>query len=84
MCLHGPLHDMNFTNSELYKSINILKFQDVYKLELAKIMFKAVNNCLPQTLNKYFPKKTMDVIFAPLFMIRFESTEETLSIIEGG
>ena len=57
MCLHGPLHDMNFTNSELYKSMNILKFQDVYKLELAKIMFKAVNNCLPQTLNKYFPKK---------------------------
>jgi len=29
------------------KNLNILKLEDVYKLELAKFMFKVVNNNIP-------------------------------------
>ena len=56
MSLHGPLRDFTFTNNELYKSSNILKFHDVFDLELAKFMHRAVNNALPTSLTNYFTR----------------------------
>ncbi len=59
MTLHGPLyqfmsydadHPENFIkNDELFKSCSLLKLEDIYKLELSKLMFKASNSMLPTT-----------------------------------
>ena len=59
MTLHGPLRQFMFydieqpenfiKNDELFKSCSILKLNDVYKLELSKLMFKASNCMLPTT-----------------------------------
>ena len=38
----------NFTHvSHLYQNLNLLKLNDIYKLELAKFMHKLYNNNLP-------------------------------------
>ena len=34
--------------SILYKNLFLLKLKDIYKLQLAKFMFKLHNNCLPK------------------------------------
>ena len=59
MTLHGPLYQFmsydaenpeNFIkNDELFKSCSLLKLEDIYKLELSKLMFKASNSMLPST-----------------------------------
>ena len=61
MTLHGPLYQFmaydpeqpdNFIkNDELFKSCSLLKLNDIYELELAKLMFKASNYMLPLTYN---------------------------------
>ena len=40
--------------TKLYKSFESLKLQDIYKLELGKLMFKIVNNELPLDLVENF------------------------------
>ena len=64
MTLHGALKPFfkyneeellgNIKSIELFKSCNILVLQDIFKLELAKFMFKARNNSLPENLNNIF------------------------------
>jgi len=64
MTLHGPLKNFfkynqddalgNIKNLELFKSCEILAIDDIYKFELAKLMHKASNNCLPPALNGIF------------------------------
>ena len=64
MTLHGPLKNFfkynpedshgNFKNLELFKSCEILKIEDIYKLEMAKLMRKASTNSLPSALNQVF------------------------------
>ena len=41
--------------SPLFKSLNLLKFKDIYLLNLGKLMFSYKNNLLPQSFNNYFP-----------------------------
>ena len=64
MTLHGPLRQFMFydieqpenfiKNDELFKSCSLLKLNDVYKLELSKLMFKASNCMLPTTYDDIF------------------------------
>ena len=54
MTLHGPLKDFNFATNELFKSLNLLTIDDIYKLELAKFMYRATNNSLPKSFETYF------------------------------
>ena len=56
MTLHGPLESMNFSADEMTKNINILKFEDIFKLELAKFMHRANYNKLPSTFSNFFTK----------------------------
>ena len=56
MTLHGPLENMNFSADEMTKNMNILKFEDVFKLELAKFMHRASNDQLPSTFSNFFTK----------------------------
>ena len=60
MALHGPLREFNFNNNEIYKSLELLNIEELYKLELAKFMHRAVNNSLPTTLINHFyrPSRT--------------------------
>ena len=59
MTLHGPLENMNFSANEMAKNINVLKFEDVFTLELAKFMHRAYYNKLPSTLENFFTKTEM-------------------------
>ena len=64
MTLHGALKTFfkynadetlgNIKSLELFKSCNILTLDDIFNLELAKFMFKARNNSLPEKLNNIF------------------------------
>ena len=42
--------------TELYKKLNFLKVKDVYKLELAKFMYKLFKNKLPEMFQNSFTK----------------------------
>ena len=42
------------TNNFLFHSLNIHKIRDIYKLELAKFMYKYHSQMLPNTSEKYF------------------------------
>ena len=42
----------------LYKKLNLLKFGDVYKLELAKFMYQLHHNRVPKSLTESFVKIT--------------------------
>ena len=37
-----------------YKQIKILKLYDIYKMELAKFIFKLKNQLLPENFNSFF------------------------------
>ena len=64
MTLHGPLKNFfkynpeetlgNIKNLEIFKSCELLTIEDIYKLELAKLMHKASSNTLPPALNGIF------------------------------
>ena len=70
MTLHGPLqnffkysHDEtlgNIKNIELFKSCDFLQINEIYELELAKLMHKVANNNVPNALNNIFqrPRET--------------------------
>ena len=40
----------------LYKNLNLLKLRDVYKLELAKLVYQLLHNLVPKSLNESFVK----------------------------
>ncbi len=44
----------NDHSEPLFKNLNILKLQDMYKLEIAKYVIKSINNSLPISLNTIF------------------------------
>ena len=54
MTLHGPLKNFKriISNIEIYQSMGILKINNIYQLELGKIMHPAHNNKLPEAFNK--------------------------------
>ena len=56
MTLHGPLRDFNFSAEEMFKNMNLLKLDDIRKLELAKFMHRAVNKNLPENFEFYFTR----------------------------
>ena len=57
MSLHGPLIDIELSNNELYKNMNLLKFDDIYFLETAKFMYRCTNKSLPDSFESYFVRK---------------------------
>ena len=40
MTLHGPLQNFHFGAHEMFKNMNLLKTEDIYKLEMAKFMYR--------------------------------------------
>ena len=44
------------SNAAIYKSLDILQLNDIYKLELGKFMFKANYRALPHNLNNMFTR----------------------------
>ena len=54
MCLHGPLHDLNFSAEELFKNLEILNTENLIKFETGKFMHKVSNKKLPSSLLSHF------------------------------
>ena len=54
MTLHGPLKNFFFSASEMCKNMEILKLQDVFKLELGKFMHRAHSKNLPENFENHF------------------------------
>ena len=48
----------NETTNPLFHQLHLLKLDDIYKTEVAKIVFKYQNNCLPSPLMKLFYLKS--------------------------
>ena len=47
MVIHGPLKDPMLSNSTICKSCDLPKLENIYKLEMAKLMHRLVNKSLP-------------------------------------
>ena len=45
-------------NSETFKDLNLLKFEDLINMELGKLMYKVKTNALPHALSNLFPAET--------------------------
>ena len=56
MTLHGPLQNFFFSAYEMFKNMNLLKTEDIYKLEMAKFMYRLNNNDLPIAFNSHFTR----------------------------
>ena len=61
--MNDILRAINFSSSyqnvnNVYKNFKLLKLQDIYRLELAKFMYKLEHNKLPNLLNNNFVKIT--------------------------
>ena len=56
MTLHGPLKDFYFSADEMCKNMDILKIQDVYKLEQGKFMHRTHSKNLPENFENYFTR----------------------------
>ena len=56
MTLHGPLKDFHFSANEMFKNMDLLRIKDIFELELAKFMYKAEANELPENFDKYFTR----------------------------
>ena len=54
MCLHGPLHDLNFSAKELFKNLKILSTENISKFEMANFMHRVSNKRLPPSLLSHF------------------------------
>jgi len=48
--------------SNLYKSLNFLKLDDIHRFELAKFMFQLHNNCLPNIFTTCLRKLALCII----------------------
>ena len=56
MTLHGPLKDFHFSANEMFKNMDLLKTEDIFKLELAKFMHRAESKNLPENFENYFTR----------------------------
>ena len=56
MTLHGPLKDFYFSADEMCKNMDILKIQDVYKLEQGKFMHRTHSKNVPENFENYFTR----------------------------
>ena len=56
MTLHGPLKDFHFSANEMFKNMELLKIEDIFKLELAKFMHRAESKTLPENFESYFTR----------------------------
>ena len=56
MTLHGPLKGFHFSANEMFKNMELLKLEDIYKLELAKFMHRAESKSLPENFESYFTR----------------------------
>ena len=56
MTLHGPLQDFNFSAYEMFKNMELLKTEDIFKLEMTKFMYRAHHKQLPETFNQHFTR----------------------------
>ena len=56
MTLHGPLKDFHFSANEMFKNMELLKIEDIFKLELAKFMHRADSKNLPENFENYFTR----------------------------
>ena len=56
MTLHGPLKNFFFSAYEMFKSMDLLKTEDIYKLEMAKFMYRLNKNQLPIAFSSYFTR----------------------------
>ena len=56
MTLHGPLQNFFFSSYEMFKNLNLLKTEDIYKLEMAKFMHRLNNNELPVGFRNHFTR----------------------------
>ena len=54
MTLKNMPSQIRVSTKTLFKSVGLLQLKDIYHLELAKFMYKATNNELPQNLNRMF------------------------------
>ena len=54
MVIHGPLKDPMLSNSTICKSCDLLKLENIYKLEMAKLMHRFVNKALPPKIQNLF------------------------------
>ena len=54
MILSNMPGETRLSNDSIFKSLNLLKFKDIYRLELGKFMHKAYYNSLPECLNNMF------------------------------
>ena len=50
ICQHTPRAGEKFTTSKMFKKLNILKLEDMFKLELLKYLHKASRMILPKSL----------------------------------
>ena len=56
MTLHGPLQNFHFGAHEMFKNMSLLKTEDIYKLEMAKFMYRMYHKQLPNAFNNYFTR----------------------------
>ena len=54
MTLKNMPPQIRLSTKTLFKSVNVLQLKDIFQLELAKFMHKAVNDTLPKKLNEMF------------------------------
>ena len=56
MVLKNLPSEIRISNAAIYKSLDILQLNDIYKLELGKFMYKANYRALPHNLNNMFTR----------------------------
>ena len=56
LALHGPLQNFHFGAHEMFKNMSLLKTEDIYKLEMAKFMYRMYHKQLPNAFNNYFTR----------------------------
>ena len=56
MTLHGPLQNFFFSAFEMFKNMDLLKTEDIYKLEMAKFMYRLYHKELPNAFNEHFTR----------------------------
>ena len=56
MTLHGPLKGFHFSANEMFKNMELLKIEGIFKLELAKFMHRADSKNLPENFESYFTR----------------------------
>ena len=60
--LHVNFCELNFSAKELFKNLKLLITEDIYKLEMVKLMYRASNKTLPKSLQFFlYDQKTYTI-----------------------